>query len=300
MEALQGRRIAYLGLGIMGAAMAANLARAGANVTAWNRSAGKPTAAAAQAAGVNVLATVAAAVHDAEIIFTCLGDERDVEQLMAEQLVHHASAQSIVIDTTTIGPAAARRVDDILRQRSIRFLDAAVTGGDVGARQGTLTILVGGDENDFQQCKPILEVIGKRIFHCGAVGAGQAMKLCNQILCAVNMIAVSEALALASDMGVEPELLIQSLADGAGGSWALSNLGPRIARGDLGPGFTLGHMLKDLRLVKENGAQTDLPGTEMAEKLFEQAKKLGGEAGERQGTQAMFRVYKEGRASRCI
>jgi 3-hydroxyisobutyrate dehydrogenase len=274
----------------MGSAMASNLAKAVAQVSGWNRTQGRAAAHTAASAGVKLHERLADAVKDAEIIITCLGDESDVEQLVTE-LAPIAAKDSIVIDTTTIGPQAARRAEHILRPHSIRWLDAPVTGGDVGARQGTLTILVGGNSDDFNACKPVFDVIGKRIFHCGPTGCGQSMKLCNQILCAVNMIAVSESLQLASAMGISADVLIQSLSEGAGGSWALSNLGPRIVHGDFGPGFTLGHMLKDLRLVRENGGDVNLPGTAMAEKLFEQAKNLGGEAGERQGTQAMYRVY---------
>jgi 3-hydroxyisobutyrate dehydrogenase len=292
MDSVKDKRVACLGLGIMGSAMASNLAKAGAQVSGWNRTPGRAAAHHAATAGVKVHDQMAEAVKEAEVIITCLGDESDVEQLLTE-VGPLAAPQATVIDTTTIGPAAARRAEQILQPHSLRFLDAPVTGGDVGARQGTLTILVGGAREHFLACKPVFDVIGKRIFHCGPTGCGQSMKLCNQILCAVNMIAVSEALQLASAMDIDSELLIQSLSEGAGGSWALSNLGPRIVSGDFGPGFTLGHMLKDLRLVRENGADLELPGTAMAENLFEQAKRLGGDAGERQGTQAMFRVYKE-------
>ncbi|HEY9772844.1 MAG TPA: NAD(P)-dependent oxidoreductase [Planktothrix sp.] len=297
MPSVKDLSIAYLGLGIMGGAMAANLAKAGARVSGFNRTAGKPGVEAAAQGGVCIVSKIADTVKEAAIIFTCLGDEHDVLDVLAQEVCKHAKPGAIVIDTTTIGPEAARRAAAILQSSGIHFLDAPVTGGDIGARQGTLTILVGGDEADFNAAKPALEAVGKRIFHCGPVGAGQAMKLCNQILCAVNMLAVSEALSFADELGISQDLLIQSLSEGAGGSWALANLGTRIARKEFGPGFMLKHMLKDLRLV-ESSVDKTLPAAEMAKELFEQAAGLDypERPADEQGTQAMFRVYSEGKA----
>jgi 3-hydroxyisobutyrate dehydrogenase len=292
MSTAKGKSVAFIGLGIMGGSMAANLVRAGAAVKGWNRTADRPGVKTAASAGVVVEPTIEAALKDATVVFSCVGDETDAEQVLVQSVAPHAKPGTIIVDMSTIGPKAARQINEALKQKNLHFLDAPVTGGDVGAREGTLTILVGGDANDFAECKPLFEAMGKRIVHCGPSGAGQAMKLCNQILCAVNMSAVSEAFALASDMGIDKAMLIEALSQGAGGSWALSNLGPRIAKSDFAPGFTLDHMLKDLRLVNENlGTDSELPATALAVKQFEKAKDMDTSAGGRQGTQAMYRVY---------
>lgn len=292
-------KIAYLGLGLMGEAMAVNLAKAGLNVVGWNRTPGKPGAAALIAAGGKVEKTIEDAVKDAAVIFTCLGDVGDVEQVLIEKggVCDYAPNGAVIADFSTIGPDAAKRIYDSLKAKGMYFLDAPVTGGDVGARNGTLTIMVGGDETAFQKALPALEKMGKNVKLCGPSGAGQALKLCNQILCAVNMISVCEALQLAKRLGVDENFVVDVLSAGAGGSWALSNLGPRILKDDFAPGFALKHMLKDLRLVFENidGNSDSLPGTKLAQELF---KKVGedngsdsGGANGARGTQAMKLAY---------
>jgi 3-hydroxyisobutyrate dehydrogenase len=341
-------QIAYLGMGIMGSAMASNLAKAGHTVRVWNRSPGREGLAKAEAAGCTKCDTIAKAVKDCEIVFTCVSDVKDVEQvLLGPGGVSESSApDTLVIDTATIGPAAAERINQRLLDTGIRFLDAPVTGGDIGAVNGTLTIMVGGRETDFQRALPVLKAIGKTIRHCGPPGSGQALKLCNQILCAVNLVAVSEALTLARQFGLDEVMLPEVLGTGAGGSWSLQNLGPRIIKDDFAPGFRIKDMLKDLRLVQENSqasnpssgdqepsvksqqrlsattmtnanadarrntnadtilntaaqtsnghdqSATQLPGTELARKLFEQCALT--EGGVEQGTQAMIKSYRKG------
>lgn len=293
-------KIAYLGLGLMGQAMAVNLAKAGLEVVGWNRTPGKPGEAALMAAGGKVENSIEAAVKDAAVVFTCLGDIGDVEQVLTGKggVVDFAKAGVVIADFSTIGPEAAKRIYDALRAKSMHFLDAPVTGGDVGARNGTLTIMVGGDEEPFRKALFALEKMGKNIKHCGPSGSGQALKLCNQILCAVNMISVCEAFRLAEQLGVDENLVVDVLSGGAGGSWALSNLGPRIIKKDFEPGFALKHMLKDLRLVFENidGQDDLLPGTKLAQDLFKIVGEgdgfdSGGADGAR-GTQAMRLAYK--------
>src|ERR1700733_1186735 len=190
-------QIAYLGMGIMGSAMASNLAKSGHNVKVWNRTSGKEGLTKAEAAGCTKCDTIAAAVKDCQIVFTCVSDVKDVEQVLLGSggVGESAAPGTLVIDTATIGPAAAQKINKALADRNIRFLDAPVTGGDIGAANGTLTIMVGGNEADFQYALPVLSAIGKTIRYCGPPGSGQALKLCNQILCAVNLVAVSEALS---------------------------------------------------------------------------------------------------------
>lgn len=287
---LAGRNAAFIGLGIMGSSMASNIARAGAKMTGWNRTPGRPSAAAAAENGVIIADSIEHAVKDADVIFSCLGDENDAIEVLSGEVARNAKSNAIIVDMSTSGSTAAQTIAERLKQCGLRFLDAPVTGGDVGAKNGTLTILVGGPKADFDEVLPFFEAMGKKIVHCGGFGAGQAMKLCNQILCAVNMIAVSEAFALADALEIDKNLLIDSLSQGAGGSWALSNLGPRIAKNDFAPGFTLEHMLKDLRLADQSAPDCRLPGTDLAVELFKQAQQLN-DGSSRQGTQAMFRVY---------
>ncbi len=292
-------KIAYLGLGLMGQAMAVNLARAGLNVVGWNRTSGKEGAAALISAGGKVEEALADAVSGADLVLTCLGDIGDVEEVLlgAFGVAAHAQKDAVIADFSTIGPEAAKRIFDALKAKDLHFLDAPVTGGDVGARNATLTIMVGGDEESFERALPALQKMGKTIKRCGPSGSGQALKLCNQILCAVNMISVCESFAVAKRLGVDENLIVDVLSAGAGGSWALTNLGPRILKSDLAPGFALKHMIKDLRLVFENldGESNLLPGTQLAQTLFKEVAEndenaSGGADGAR-GTQAMILAY---------
>lgn len=281
--------IAYIGMGIMGSAMASNLARAGHDVKVWNRDKQRPSLHAAVDAGCTECDTIKEAVQSSKVVFTCVSDVPDLEEVLMGPggVTESAKDGTLVIDTATIGPDAARRFAAKLAEKHIRFLDAPVTGGDVGARNATLTIMVGGSETDFQEALPLFNAVGKTVRFCGPTGSGQALKLCNQILCALNMVAVSEALLLAKQFGLNESMVPEILGTGAGGSWALHNLGPRIIQGDIAPGFRLKDMLKDLRLVNEN-ASLALPGTELAIERFNAAANV---VGIDQGTQSMIKGY---------
>jgi 3-hydroxyisobutyrate dehydrogenase len=283
------QHLAFLGLGVMGAPMVANLRQKGFTVKAWNRS---PRA---NLAHLNPVATLAAAVEGAEIIFTCLGDIPDVEEvILGEQgVINCARPGALIVDMSTIGSVEARYLGEKLQAQGFRFLDAPVSGGDIGAQKGTLTIMVGGAEEDFQECLPYFQALGKTIKLCGSVGSGQAVKLCNQILCALNMVGLCEALEMAKLQGIDPNLVIEVCQTGAAGSWALANLGPKIVGRDLEPGFMIKHILKDLRIVQEMVDDQDnhLPGVELSDRLFKLVADLQG--GREQGTQAMIRAYEE-------
>jgi 3-hydroxyisobutyrate dehydrogenase len=290
--------IAFLGLGLMGAPMTANLSRAGYRVKAWNRTPQRPSIAIAKEAGAEIVSSIAAAVSEADVICTCVGDIPDVMEVLlgSEGAVNFARPHSLIVDFSTIGSTAAKTIADRLQSQQLRFLDAPVSGGDAGARNGTLTIMVGGEVADFEQCKPLFEVLGKTIKLCGAVGSGQAVKLCNQVLVSVHMVALCEFLETARQQGIDPHLAIELCSTGAAGSWALTNLGPKIIESDLTPGFTIRHILKDLRLVEEIMQTGDrhLPGIELAERLFQIVKALDGGKGEELGTQGMIRAYRDG------
>jgi len=283
----------------MGSAMAANLARAGHQVRAWNRSPDRPGSAGVAEAGAVISSSLEDAVSDSDFIFTCLSDIPDVQQVLVGPggVLEHAKAGAVVIDMSTIGPRAARELSSQLSNGGLRFLDAPVTGGDIGARAGTLTIMVGGEATDLDECRPLLEVIGKSVIHCGTVGSGQCVKLCNQVLCAVNMLSVSEAFVLADHLGVDRQLILEVCGSGAGGSWALSNLGQRIVNHDFAPAFMIKHILKDLRLVDESipSFADLLPATALAEELFKLVARQDSEAGNELGTQAMILAYSKRR-----
>lgn len=292
---MSNKKIAFLGMGIMGAPMATNLVRSGYQVIVWNRTANRPGTQLAESAGAKLASSIKEAVENADFIFTCLGDVPDVESIIlgAGGIAEFAQPNALIVDFSTIGPDAARKLAVELQERQLRFLDAPVSGGDIGAKNGTLAIMVGGEETDFQECKPLLEVLGKKIVHCGSVGSGQAVKLCNQVLGAIHMVALCEAMQLAKQQGIDPKLIIEVCSTGAAGSWALSNLGPKIVESDFAPGFTIKHTLKDLRLVQESieSPDIDLPGVELADRLFQAVKSLDG--GASQGIQAMIRAYRE-------
>lgn len=276
--------------------MSANIARSGVKVLGWNRTPGTAGAALAAEAGVEIVEVAREAALRAQAIIFCLSDAPDLESILFGEngIAQFLQPNAIAIDMGTSGPRCAREVHDQLAKLGVHFLDAPVSGGDVGARNGTLTIMVGGERQIFELAYPLFSSMGKNIRYCGPPGAGQAVKLCNQILCAVNMVGVCEALALADEMSIDPNLIVEVCGAGAGGSWALSNLGPRIVRGDFNPGFMINHMLKDIGLVGDtvDGGLDGLPGTQLAAQKFEEIRSqqpLGGLL----GTQAMMLAYRE-------
>ncbi len=290
------QQIAFLGLGVMGGYMAANLARSGYSVKAWNRTPNRPGVEVAASAGARMVSSIREAVEAADIVFSCVGDVPDVEEVILGSggVAEFAKPGALVIDTSTIGPDAARKIAAELDKHNLRFLDAPISGGDIGAKNGTLTIMIGGEPSDFEQSKPLLEVLGKSIRLCGPVGSGQAVKLCNQVLGALHMVALCEAMQLAEQQEIDPNLIVEVCSTGAAGSWALSNLGPKIVESDFRPGFMIKHIIKDLRLVQESlkSSGQALPGVEMADRLFKLVKELDGGTGGEQGTQAMIRAYR--------
>ncbi|MEL6927469.1 MAG: NAD(P)-dependent oxidoreductase [Cyanobacteria bacterium J06600_6] len=289
------KQVAFLGLGLMGGSMAANLARHGYEVKAWNRTSDRPGVKIAADAGATIVDSIATAVENAEIIFSCVGDVPDVEEVILGEagVINHAPANALIVDMSTIGSVAAKEIGQQLQQQNLRFMDAPVSGGDIGAQNGTLTIMVGGKDLDFQECLPLFEAMGKNITLCGDMGSGQGVKMCNQILCSLNMIGICEAMELAKHQGIDPNLVVEVCGTGAAGSWALSNLGGKIVNQDYDPGFAIKHIVKDLRLVQSTNetSEHNLPGTELADRLFQTVRAMDDGQAEEQGTQAMIRAY---------
>jgi 3-hydroxyisobutyrate dehydrogenase len=279
--------IGFIGLGIMGYPMAGHLLRAGHPLYVHTRTASKAKPLLKD--GAVWCDTPAEVGGQCELLITIVTDTPDVESVL---FAPHGAAETLrsgtcVVDMSTISPDATRQFAERLAQRGVTLLDAPVTGGDVGARNATLTIMVGGDKTAFERVRPVLERLGKRIEHVGPSGSGQLLKACNQVLCAVNMIAVCEALTLAKRSGLDLEAAVETLASGAGGSWALANLGPKIIKGDLAPAFMIELMQKDLRIVQTaaQALRVALPGTALAQQLF---RAVEAEDGGKLGTQAMI------------
>ncbi len=287
------RTIGFLGLGIMGRAMARRLIDAGHRVTVWNRDASK--AAELVAAGARQAATPRAAAEGAEMIITMVTDSAAVEKIILGQdgVIQGAKAGTVVVDMSTIHPEVARTVGRALRDRGIGFLDCPVTGMEFRARDGTLSLLVGGEQADLEKARGVLSILGNRITHFGPQGCGQIAKACNQILCAVNMVGIVEALHLARLSGIEPGTLVEALIPGAGGSWALERFGPQIVKGDFQPGGRIALMLKDLGIIEDAAKEVGLPlsGAAAAKRYFED-NKANGEVD--LGTQAMYKAVERG------
>ncbi|MCL1489419.1 MAG: NAD(P)-dependent oxidoreductase [Pseudanabaena sp. Salubria-1] len=293
------QKIAFLGLGVMGGAMAANLVKRGYSVLGWNRTKDRPTIATFTSVVGTLANSLEDAVREADVVFSCLGDVPDVTEVLIGDFgaMHFARANTLFIDTSTIGSDAAKKIGNALMHDGLRFLDAPVSGGDVGARNGTLTFMVGGNPEDLQDCLYLFEAMGSNIKHCGAIGSGQAVKLCNQTLVSVYMLALCETMQFAEKMGLDPRLIVDVCGSGAAGSWALTNLGMKVATGDYQPGFAIKHMLKDLRLVQEISDRqdldfpVDLPAIALAMQNFQKVSQLDDGQGAEQGTQAMIRAY---------
>lgn len=285
-------RIGFIGLGIMGKPMCANLLKAGFPLTVWNRS--RPAIDTVVGYGAAAGESPADVAARSDVIITMVTDSPDVQQVVLGEhgVIHGARPGSVVVDMTTMSPAVTREIAAALADRGVDMLDAPVSGGDVGAKNGTLSIMVGGRPEVFERCRPVFEAMGKNILHIGPHGAGQTTKLCNQIAVAVNMLAGCEAIMLAAKSGIDPKKMLGAISAGAAGSWMLSNLAPRIVDGDFAPGFMIRLAQKDLRLVLEAADQLDLPlpGTALMNQVW---RAVEAEGGGDLGTQAAIKALEK-------
>jgi 3-hydroxyisobutyrate dehydrogenase len=274
----------------MGRSMAGHLQKAGHTLHVFNRT--REKAQALIDAGAQWHDSAGSAAAQADVVITIVGFPTDVEAtyLGADGIVARARPGALLIDMTTSSPVLARRIADAAAKRGLSALDAPVSGGDVGAREARLVIMVGGDEAAFARAKPLLELMGKSISLHGGPGAGQHCKMANQIAVAVGMVAWCEALAYARKAGLNPEAVQATIAGGAAGSWAMTNLAPRALAGNFAPGFYVKHILKDMRIALESAAELklDLPGLAIAKKLYDDVAAHGWEDC---GTQALYRLY---------
>lgn len=285
-------RIGFVGTGVMGKSMARNLMNAGYSLVVYNRSPEK--AKELIDAGAEWAQTAGDVAAASDVVITMVGLPSDVEEvyLGAGGIVDRARDGAILIDMTTSAPALAQNIAERALQHGLAALDAPVSGGDIGAQRGTLVIMVGGDEHAYAQVLPIFEVLGQNVVLHGPAGMGQHCKMCNQIAIATNMIGVSESMAYAIKSGLDPEKVLTSITGGAAGSWSLSNLAPRMLKGDFAPGFYIQHLVKDLRIALEMAEQleVELPGVRMSDQMYETLIERG-EA--YSGTQALFKFYVE-------
>ncbi len=284
--------IGFIGIGVMGKSMAGHILNAGYPLHIYTRT--KEKARELIDAGAVWEDAVRSLAEKCDVVFTIVGFPPDVKEvyLGKEGLLNHLNAGSIVIDMTTSRPDLARDIYDAAKMRDIPSLDAPVSGGDIGARNATLSIMVGGDEDVFNAVRPLFALLGTNIVYQGKAGSGQHTKMCNQIAIAAGMMGVCEALAYADKAGLDQETVLQSIASGAAGSWSLSNLAPRIIKDDFAPGFYVKHFLKDMGIAIESAESMGLevPGLQLAQKLY---LKLASQGGEDFGTQALYKVYQQ-------
>jgi 3-hydroxyisobutyrate dehydrogenase len=252
-------RVGFIGLGIMGTGMTRNLLRANVDLTVYNRTPERMQPLAD--AGAATAASPAALAASADVVFVCVSDTPDVEQVLlgGDGVLQGARPGTLVVDMSTISPRATRELAERLREAEVAMLDAPVSGGSEGAAKGTLSIMVGGEAADLERARPYLGAMGSTITHVGPVGAGQSCKLVNQILVVVNMLAAAEALVFAEAAGLDLERTLEAVTAGGAGSWMLANRGPQVIRRDWRPGFTIDLQQKDLRLVIEAADENAAP-----------------------------------------
>jgi len=284
--------IGFIGLGVMGNSMAGHLQSAGYALNVYNRT--KERAQPLIDKGAKWQDSVADVAANSNIIITIVGFPHDVEEvyLGAEGIIANAEPGSLLIDMTTSKPNLAQQIANDAAARNIASVDAPVSGGDLGAKEARLSIMVGANEDAFERVKPVLEIMGKNIVLQGPPGSGQHTKMCNQIAIASLMIGVVEAMEYAKQSGLEPFTVLKSIESGAAGSWSLSNIAPRALKEDFAPGFYVKHFIKDMGIAIESATEMnlDLPGLLLAKKLYDKLAELGYE---NDGTQALFRLYTE-------
>jgi 3-hydroxyisobutyrate dehydrogenase len=282
-------RIGFIGLGIMGQSMAGHLLAAGHPLTVYNRS--RETASALLARGAQWCETPRGVAERSDVVITMVGLPSDVEQVwLGADGVLAGARNALLIDMTTSSPELARRLATQAAARGCQALDAPVSGGDVGAREAKLSIMVGGTKQAFEAALPVLRRLGANIVHQGEAGAGQHTKMCNQVVIASTIMGVCEGLAYAKAAGLDLPTVMQSIGAGAAGGFQLSVLGAKIINGDFAPGFFIEHFLKDLgiALAESRRMNLDLPGLALAQKLYATLAERGLA---RLGTQALAQYY---------
>ena len=279
--------IGWIGTGVMGGPMCGHLIKGGAHVTVSNRTRAK--AQALVEAGASWVATPRETAQAADVVFTIVGHPIDVREVYfgPEGVIAGVRPGAVLVDMTTTEPALAVEIAARAAAAGATALDAPVSGGDVGARNGTLSIMVGGDRDALERVRPLLGALGRTIVHEGGPGTGQHTKMCNQIVIAGTMIGVCESLLYAFRAGLDVETMLQSIRGGAAGCWALDNLAPRVLKGDFAPGFMVDHFIKDMGIALDEAARMRLvlPGLALVRQLYVATAAQGHG---RSGTHALF------------
>lgn len=284
------KKVGFIGTGVMGKSMSRNLMQAGFELAVYTRT--KAKAEELIDAGAVWHDTPASLAASVDAVITMVGYPSDVREVYFGEngIIHHANPGTYVIDMTTSKPALAEEIHTEAKDKDIFALDAPVSGGDIGAQNGKLAIMVGGEADAFQAVLPVFEAMGENIILQGPAGFGQHTKLINQVTIASNMVGVCEAIAYAEHAGMDPTKVLQSITTGAAGSFSLSNLAPRMIKGDYDPGFYVKHFIKDMKLAleaaKEMGMTT--PGLELSLSLYERLAENGDED---LGTQALIKLF---------
>ena len=282
--------IGFIGLGVMGKSMAANLLKAGYEVFVYTRTKDKSSELLSQ--GAKWAAAPKEIAQKANVIISMVGYPSDVEEIYLGEngLIENGKQGTYLIDMTTSTPTLAVKIAEEAKKRGMESLDAPVSGGDIGARDAKLTIMVGGSSEAFEAVRPIFDILGSNVVHQGPAGSGQHTKMCNQIAIASNMIGVTEAISYAKKAGLDPDRVLRSISSGSAGSWSLSNLVPRMIEGDFEPGFYIKHFIKDMKIALDEAERMgmDAPGLSLSKSLYEGLAEAGEE---NSGTQALYKHY---------
>ncbi|QDV35228.1 NAD(P)-dependent oxidoreductase [Tautonia plasticadhaerens] len=280
-------KIGWIGTGVMGSSMCGHLIDAGYSATVYNRS--KEKCAPLVARGAKEAAGPKEVAANSDVIFTIVGYPKDVREVILGEdgVLAGAKSGSVVVDMTTSEPKLAEEIAAAAKSKGVHSIDAPVSGGDVGAKEARLSIMIGGEAEAVDAVRPLFEKMGKTIVHQGPAGAGQHTKMVNQILISTNMIGVCEALLYGHKAGLDLGTVLKSVGSGAAGSWSLNNLGPRIIKGDFDPGFYVEHFIKDMgiALAESRRLGLSMPGLALAEQLYQA---VAAQGGSRNGTQALM------------
>ena len=282
--------IGFIGIGVMGKSMASHLLSAGFPMVIYNRSKEKTEELVQN--GAIWVSTPKEVAQKANVIFTMVGYPKDVEEVyLGEQgILTNGKSNTYVIDMTTSTPTLAIKIYEEGKRKGIHALDAPVSGGDIGAKEAKLSIMVGGEKEVFHQLEPLFNTLGTNVVYQGKAGAGQHTKMCNQIAIASNMIGVCEAIVYAERAGLDPKNVLASITSGAAGSWSLSNLAPKMIEGDFEPGFYIKHFIKDMKIALEEASAMGMetPGLSLAKRLYEKLEENGEE---NSGTHALYKYW---------
>ncbi|WP_195269257.1 NAD(P)-dependent oxidoreductase [Eubacterium sp. 1001713B170207_170306_E7] len=285
-------KIGFIGIGVMGQSMVRNLMKKGYEVSVYNRTKAKADAVVRE--GAHWCGSVADCAADKDVVITIVGYPKDVEEVYfgSTGIIENAREGAVLIDMTTTSPKLSKRIYEAAASRGIAALDAPVSGGDVGAEKGTLSIMAGGDEAVFKSCLPVFEAMGTNIIYEGGPGAGQHTKMANQIAIAGAVSGVCEALAYAKAVGLDEQTMLNSISAGAAGSFQMSNTAPRILKDDFAPGFFVKHYIKDMRIAREEAEEASAH-LEVLSKVLEMYESLEKEGYGDLGTQALIKYYEQ-------